>query len=269
MQAQPDTLTRDADPFGQKRTPLKVLHAFMQPRHYHSAAAAVRTVRRPFFFLARYALGIGRYPATIALRTPIGTLSLAVNSWHDLRTIHEIFCAGDYDATASDEVIVDYGSNIGVSAAYFLSRSPDSFVYLFEPLPRNLDTLRANLAQFAGRYALEDVAVGLEDGKLEFGWEPTGRYGGIGRKTGNYITVDVKSSNSILRRIVEERGRIDILKIDVETLEHELTEGIPPEVAAKIRTVFVEYTFKSNVLHRTHDLTHYGTISRFDRKAAL
>lgn len=266
MQVHQETLTHDADPFGQKRTPLKVLHAFMQPRHYRAAATALKSVRRPFFFLARYALGIGRYPATIALRTPIGTVSLVVNSWHDLRTIHEIFCAGDYKAGPSDKVIVDYGSNIGVSAAYFLSRSSDSFVYLFEPLPSNLETLKANLRQFAGRYALEGVAVGLEDGKLEFGWEPTGRYGGIGQKTGNYITVDVRNSNQILGRVGTDRGWIDILKIDVEGLEHELTESIPPDVAAKIRTVYVEYTFKANVLSRTHELTHYGTISRFSRR---
>jgi FkbM family methyltransferase len=254
-----------ADRIGQ-RTPTRVVRALLQPRHYRSALAAVAIVRRPLSFLARYALGLGRYPSTVELKTPIGIVRLVVNSWHDLRTIHEIFCAGDYRAGPADKIIVDYGSNIGVSAAYFLSRSTDSFAYLFEPLPRNLDTLKVNLQQFRGRYELEEVAVGLENGRMEFGWEPTGRYGGLGRQTGNYITVDVRRSNDILDRVIAARHRIDILKIDIETLERELTEDISQETAARIGTVVVEYRFDGNALATTHDMTAYGTISRFTRK---
>jgi FkbM family methyltransferase len=248
------------------RTRVHLLRALMTPRHYRAALAALVTVRYPLPFLFDYAVGAGRYPSTVAIRTPIGTVSLVVNSWHDLRTIHEIFCAGDYLAEPSDQIVVDYGSNIGVSAAYFLSRSKDSFAYLFEPLPKNLETLRLNLDQFANRYEVHDFAIGLEDGQLEFGWEPTGRLGGLGQKTGNYILVDVRKSRDILSRVIEERGRIDVLKIDIETLEREVTEDLPQDILVKIGKIYVEYRFTHNPLSRTHDMNVSGTIACFVRK---
>ncbi len=59
------------------------------------------------------------YPTSVELRTPIGQISLNLYSWHDARTIHEIFLVEDYHIGGSEKVIVDYGSNIGVSEAYF------------------------------------------------------------------------------------------------------------------------------------------------------
>ena len=40
---------------------------------------------------------------------------------------------------------VDFGSNIGISALYFLTRNPSVQVYLFEPVPSNIERLRENL----------------------------------------------------------------------------------------------------------------------------
>jgi hypothetical protein len=61
---------------------------------------------------------------------------------------------------------------------------------------------------------------GLENGKVSFGIEETGRYGGVGLQTGNSITVDCVNSNEVVGDVVAKHGYIDVLKVDIETLEH-------------------------------------------------
>ena len=111
-----------------------VLHALLQPQHYTALRNMLRVYRSPVDAFGRYLLGRGEYPADIVLGTPTGSLALTAYSHHDILTVNEIFCRLDYLAAAQDRVIVDFGSNIGISAAYFLASAPRSFLYLFEPL---------------------------------------------------------------------------------------------------------------------------------------
>jgi FkbM family methyltransferase len=122
------------------------------------------------------------------------------------------------------------------------------------------------LRPFAGRFELQEVAVGLSDGEVQFGWEDSGRYGGVGMQTGRYVTVRCIDSNRALQNILAAHGHIDILKIDIENLEREVTERIPRDFAEKIDKIYVEYKFSSNPLQLTHSLTHYGPIARFVNK---
>jgi FkbM family methyltransferase len=240
-----------------------VLSALFQKRHYLAAINMLRVYRHPVDAYGRYLFARGQYPADIVVNTPAGSLTLTAYSHHDILTMNETFCRHDYWATEEDRVIVDFGSNIGVSAAYFLTCAPNSLLYLYEPLSFNIHRLRRNLRQFESRYILHEVAVGQADGDVEFGWEDTGRYGGVGRKTGRYISVPCRDSNSILEEIVGRHGRIDILKIDIETLERQVTERIPFEIARNINRVFVEYPFHSNPLARTHTYRQYGGVAQF------
>ena len=63
------------------------------------------------------------------------------------------------------QVVVDIGSNIGISALYFLTRNPDCRVWLYEPVPRNVERLRANLAGYEDRYTLREAAVAPAAGR--------------------------------------------------------------------------------------------------------
>jgi FkbM family methyltransferase len=243
-----------------------VLSALFEQRHYIAARNMLRVYRNPVDAFGRYLLGRGEYPARIVINTPTGSLTLTVYSYHDILTINEVFCRLDYPATAQHRVIVDFGSNIGISAAYFLTSAPNSFVYLYEPLQSNIDRLRDNLRPFEGRYTLHEVAVGQADGEIEFGWEDTGRYGGVGLKTGKYVSVTCRDSNKILEEIITRHGRIDILKIDIETLERQVTERIPVAIARNIDWVYVEATFDSNPLERTHTYRQYGAVAQFVNK---
>jgi FkbM family methyltransferase len=241
----------------------KWLNAPFQQRHYRALLAAANVCPRPLDLLRRYATSSGDYPASIPLRTPVGQISLDIYSWHDARTIHEIFLVGDYRVEGAENVIVDYGSNIGISAAYFLSRNHHSFAYLFEPVPRNVDRLRNNLRRFEGRYHLDEIAVGLKNGKVQFGIEDTGRYGGINQSTGQNIEVDCRDSNQILAEVIAKHGKIDVLKVDVETMERALVEHLTPELASRIKLLFVEARFERNLLASTHKASTEGTVTRF------
>ncbi len=89
----------------------------------------------------------------------------------------------------------------------------------------------------------------------------------MGRDTGQFIDVECLDSNEELARIVAKHGHIDLLKVDIETLERIVTERIPINVAAKIRHIVVEYPFTSNPLSATHTMKLDGATTRFWRQA--
>jgi FkbM family methyltransferase len=232
-------------------------------QNYVAVYHAFRWCEKPVDFLKRYITNGGAYPAQVRLRSPIGTLNVTTYSPDDIQTINEIFFRGDYEATTANRLIVDFGSNIGISALYFLSRNRDSRVYCFEPVPRNVERLRKNLADFKDRYTVTETAVGEADGTVQFGWEPTGRYGGVGRETGTWISVPCRDSNAVLADVIAEHGRIDLLKIDIETLEKTVTERIPSDIAANITAMVVEYPFASNPLAKTHNMERRNYVTAF------
>lgn len=241
----------------------RVAEAVLQRRHYIAAINMVRLYDHPVDMFRRYLSRGGEYPHTVRVRTPQSEISLRLYSPDDLLTVNEIFCRDDYHADVSDKVIVDFGSNIGISAAYFLTRNPSAYVYLFEPLPTNVTRLRDNLQQFDGRYELQEVAVGLTEGQVEFGWEESGRYGGIDRTTlGNTLTVPCVYSRAVLENVIAKHGRIDILKVDIEGLEPAVIADIPVELARKIKKLYVEERFEANPLPQTHSWVQYGDIAQ-------
>jgi hypothetical protein len=75
---------------------------------------------------------------------------------------------------------------------------------------------------------------------MEFGIEATGRYGGIGLRTGHTITVDCLDINDVISDVLSREGTIDILKVDTEGVEIKTVEAIRPELARKIRRIYLE-----------------------------
>lgn len=242
-----------------------ILSAPFHKQHYIAAANMLSVYERPLEMFVRYLTASGIYPMEIRAKSPLGSLDLTAYSADDVLSVNEIFCRQDYLCDPTVRVVVDFGSNIGISAAYFLSRNPTAFAYLYEPLPQNTTRLKHNLRFSEGRYELIEAAVGLEDGTAEFGWEPSGRYGGIGQETGNYIKVACKDSNTVLSGIIAKHGQIDVLKVDIETLEKQVVERIPEELRHRIGSIFAEYRFPNNPLRNTHSMRQYGSVAQFKR----
>jgi FkbM family methyltransferase len=174
------------------------------------------------------------------VRTPLGTVTPRIFSHAALRTLNEIFCRLDYRIDNSPKVIVDIGSNVGLSALYFLTRHPQTRCYLFEPVPDNVRRLEQNLAAFQDRYILDSNAVADADGTVEFGVEPTGQYGGIGVQTGRSIQVRCRSINAVLDDVLRRESKIDLVKIDTEGAEERTILSVDPRYLDRIGAFYAE-----------------------------
>ena len=103
--------------------------ALIKPANYSGVVKTLLQCSAPLDFLGRYVRNRGQYPAEFRIRTPIGPVTLTAFTPDDLLTINEIFFRGDYGDDRDAKVVVDFGSNIGISAAYFLTRNREAFVH--------------------------------------------------------------------------------------------------------------------------------------------
>ena len=212
----------------------------LAPRNYAALWHSRRVYEHPLDGARRYFLGRGDYPCRFEVRTPAGVVAPTLHHPHDMFTVNEVFCREDYAAGPDLRVAVDLGSNIGISALYFLTRHPEARVWCYEPVPRNADRLEDNLADHRERYVLRRAAVAERAGRVRFGVEDSGRYGGIGRDTGAEIEVDCLDVNHVLAEVLAEVERIDILKVDTEGSELATVRAIAPEHLERIETIYLE-----------------------------
>lgn len=212
-------------------------------RHWRALRNMMFTYKNfPSAFM-RYFFGVGGYPHTIKLKykgCKSKTINITLYSHDDILTVNEIFCRKDYNANNNIKNIVDIGSNIGISALYFLTRNNYSRCYLFEPVPQNILRLKDNLKSFEDRYELNEIAVSDKTMPVEFGIEETGRYGGIGVKTNKTIEVECRHINSVLSEVFQKCNFIDILKIDTEGVEIQTVLTISSEYLNKIGKIYIE-----------------------------
>ena len=222
------------------RPPSMVVKEALRKRNYVAVWRMINSLDRPLEGLRRYFLGTGRYPYACEVDTPAGAVSPTLYSRDDIWTVNEVFCRQDYGDDRSAHTVVDIGSNIGISALYFLTRNVDCRVWLYEPVPRNVQRLRENLAGYEDRYALHEAAVAPAAGRVSFGIEESGRYGGIGVETGRTMDVFSVGINEALSEVLESVPVVDILKIDTEGTELEILDAIRPELLRRVQTVYLE-----------------------------
>lgn len=246
----------------------KIIEAALQKRHYAAFARMARFSGSFWDTLSRYLTGKGDYPTRVPVRTPLGTIRPTLYSYYDLLTLNEIFFREDYPASPSDRVVVDIGSNIGLSALYFLTRGPDAHCHLFEPDPRNVDRLKDNLSAFADRFDLSDSAVADQTGSVRFGLDLTsGRYGGLKVDFGNFTTVDCVHINTVLKTISDRHAGIDILKIDTEGAEIQTIAAIDPAYLLKIKKIYIEAAPDRDIHPGFFRQRQYGTVCQLRNKA--
>lgn len=217
-----------------------IARAVAQRQHYRALVGMLRTCLDAGDVARRYLLGCGAYPCEVRLRTPVGLVRARLYVRDEVLTLNEVFCREDYPAGPNLGAVVDLGSNIGLSALYFLTRNPTSRCYLYEPVAANVAHLRENLAGLEARYQLEPVAVGPVRGEVAFGVEPTGRYGGVGVAAPATLQVRCRHINDVLDDVLRREGTVDILKIDTEGLEAATIAAINPGLLAGVGRIYVE-----------------------------
>ena len=242
------------------RSTKQIFSALFSKTHYLAFLGMFRTYLDVGDAFLRYLFGRGDYPCRVFVKTPCGIRGIQLYSHHDMLTVNEIFCRNDYPAESDLRIVVDLGSNIGISALYFLTRNNESYSYLFEPDPRNILRLHEQLSDFDGRYKLSDCAVADQNGLVTFGVEDTGRYGGIGIKTGKSITVTCLNINSVLEEIIGKEGVIDVLKIDTEGVEIATVKSIREDLLIRIRYIYLEAYLREDLLPGKFSQKQYGSV---------
>jgi FkbM family methyltransferase len=241
-------------------------YALLEKKTYAALGNVLANFANPVDLLARYVFLSGNYPRRITVRTPIGNRDLTVYSPHDVRTVMVCFAKEDYRVDRRISCFVDFGSNIGISGAYFLSRNSAVRGYLFEPLATNVERLKTNLAGLEDRYVLQQCAIGIRNETVEFAYEPAGRYGGIGLNWPSKIPVEARSANDVLREIIAKEGFVDMVKINIEGLEHDVIRSLSPDVLQKIGVIAAETFGYEDDLPGFSKARHGVNITRFERR---
>jgi FkbM family methyltransferase len=149
----------------------------------------------------------------------------------------EIFEGGEYrfDCERGDPLILDCGSHIGLSVAWFKRRFPRARIVAFEPDPQSFRLLQTNVAAngFEG-VELLNLAVSSRRGTARF--------------FGEFEVADPMSSAHSLREdwgtqrsdrwiLVDTvpladyiTGPVDYLKLDIEGMETEVLQSIAPRL---------------------------------------
>ena len=250
------------------REPSLVLSEVVQRKNYVALWRMLRLYPGPTKNLGRYFFGWGRYPWRCRVRTPTGEVAPTLWSHHDMWTVNEVFCREDYAAEPSLGAVVDIGSNIGISALYFLTRGPGAHCYLFEPVPLNVERLHSNLAAFRDRFELRQAAVAERRGRVSFGVEPSGRYGGVGLDLDGVIEVDCLDVNDVLEEVLEREPVIDVLKLDTEGLELATVRAIRADLLRRIRTIYFEWPEEPEVHPDLFDRSFANTTCALRKRAS-
>lgn len=142
----------------------------------------------------------------------------------ELAFMHRFLRAGD--------VYVDVGANVGVLAIEgAVAVGPSGRVVAIEPIPTNVERLRANTALQPGS-AIEVVAaaIGAENGHLSLGI--TAQQASVGNmgsysSTATERTLDVplRRLDDVVAETIGSDRNIRLLKIDVEGMEAEVLAG--------------------------------------------
>ena len=170
-----------------------------------------------------------------------------------LHSYREIFEKEIYRFHSGKEnpLVIDCGSNIGLSVVYFKQIYPGARVISFEPDEGNFHLLRQNVEKNQlMEVTLYQAAVWIRDGAISFESRESEashiQEGGDGKS--------VKAMR--LKTILQNTGPVDFMKMDIEGAEYEVMEDISNELGV-VKNLFLEYHGK---VEDTKKLTRLLTI---------
>lgn len=148
-----------------------------------------------------------------------------------------------FETTSDPVLIIDCGSNIGLSIIYFAKNYPAAHIIGFEPDKKIFELLKKNIGEFGctARVELHNQAVWTEDTVLKF--HSTGSLGGSiqNGSSAEENIVDVEAVR--LRNFLNQK--VDFLKLDIEGPEIEVLTDCNP-LLGNVENIFVEYHCPKN-----------------------
>ena len=248
-----------------RRTLAEFVRRILDGNNYKSVPQFFAVHHRPIRALVEEAFSLGQYPRTMAISTPRGVVNVQLFSAADLSTLNLIFCRQDYYTPENTRIVVDVGSNIGLSALYWLTRNDVSYVYCYEPSPISHARLVENLKPFKGRFVARPEAVSNFSGSADLGLEPSGVLSSLDLKSDNSVSCQVVHINEVLGPIIEQHGQVDVLKIDSEGHELRTLEAIDSQSWKHIRCINVEIEGASRYIPKGFHYSRLASAERFWR----
>lgn len=168
-----------------------------------------------------------------------------------LHTYTEIFSNGIYQFQSSTEepIIIDCGSNIGMSVLNFKSQYPKARILAFEPDTNNFELLKKNVeVNQLENIELHKAAIWIQTGKISFESNATeashiSENKGQGQEVDSQRLADLLSSLSV----------VHFLKIDIEGAEWQVIRDSAGELQ-KVQNLFLEYHGKAHETQKLKDI---------------
>lgn len=139
----------------------------------------------------------------------------------DFPTIKEIFEIKIFDfQIKKPKIIVDLGSNIGLSAKWFINKYPNAKIICFEPDTKNFEICKKNIKNLKNvevfNYAIMDLTTNVENTGF------SGTNSSVFKKS-KFGKLKSLSMKDLIKNF--NIKNIDLLKIDIEGSQKELFEG--------------------------------------------
>jgi FkbM family methyltransferase len=163
-------------------------------------------------------------PIPLALVKDGRRFRMTVRDTADLATLGEVLLDELYEVPGLRDVrvIVDLGSHIGSSIAFFRVRHPGALIHGFEPDPRTFAALEANVGALEG-VTIDPRAASGDDGESTFFCSDYSLASSL-VGDGQPVRVRTVSLDTVMEEL--ELERIDLLKLDVEGAEYDVLAGM-------------------------------------------
>jgi len=163
-----------------------------------------------------------------------------IRPYEVLHTYKDIFENEIYKFSASSDrpLIIDCGSNIGISVLYYKTQYPGAKVIAYEPDKKNFQLLSKNIADNKlEQVTLHEAAIWIENDRISFA---------ANAAEGSSITMTNESNNVVivpavrLADVLNNYEKIDFLKIDIEGAEDKVIVDCGP-LLSRVENLFLEY----------------------------
>ena len=172
-----------------------------------------------------------------------------IRPYEVLHTYKDIFENEIYKFSASSDrpLIIDCGSNIGLSVLYYKTVYPKAEVIAYEPDKKNFQLLSKNISDNKlQQVSLHEAAIWIENGVI--GFASNAAEGSSIANEGNNI-ISVPSVR--LADVLNKYDKIDFLKMDIEGAEDKVVSDCG-SLLSKVENLFLEY---HGTIHETEKLT--------------
>lgn len=156
----------------------------------------------------------------ITLKGPGGSISVWLESLSDFKVFREVFIKKEYAVANATEVhtVIDVGSNVGYSAAFFFLQYPAAHIYALEPVAEAFHRLKSACAQSDRLHPLK-IALAHVNGPIQIH---------TGRELASSSLIERAGMTSVeevegvtLSQFLEKQKlqSVDLLKVDAEGAE--------------------------------------------------